>query len=321
MSYIDRKRFEKIVTDDGFEISDFSYVDVLETLNNYEVRAMQHKNKEARILKLDKDRYISTRDVKRVVTSDGEVFESYDPEDIKFFNRTNNRSESENGIRKTFINLRRLISNNFTGNLQNELFITLTNKENIRDNKENSRRFDLFMKRLKRKYKDVEFGYIAVVEPQRRGSFHTHLLLKAVNQGRIYIPNEVISQCWEFGFTKTNRLVSSGIAQYFTAYLTDVVVDDDVEVDGEEVIEKEVMNENGELISKKVQKNGRLKYYNPNTKIYRKSRNMIMPEFEEMQYKDIKKELMSEPAHRSVKLYQSEDESFSNIIVHEYYNK
>lgn len=153
------------------------------------------------------------------------------------------------GLRRTIRRLRMLINANFSGG-PNELFITLTYADNVRDLGKVYRDFVVFFKRLKRRYKGYKFEYIAVVEPQERGAWHLHVLIKA-DVGNLYIPNEDIADMWGQGFTQTKRLEQvDNVGAYLSAYLTDM--------DGV--------------------KGKRLHYYPPFANIYRTSRGIKKPQ-------------------------------------------
>lgn len=147
-------------------------------------------------------------------TETGEIIE---------INHSKNRSEEIQGIRRSIRNLRMIINANFLGEM-NELFLTLTYVENMRDIKKLYEDFKNFMKRLRYKYKDNKFEYIAVPEPQLRGAWHLHILLKAINKQYLYISNDEIAELWRNGFTKTQRLENiDNIGAYLSAYLTDLI--------------------------------------------------------------------------------------------------
>lgn len=105
---------------------------------------------------------------------------------LEYQNRSENRSQDKESLRKTFKKIRELINTNFIGN-KNELCFTITYKENIRDPKILYNDFRKFMKKLKYKYGDVD--YINVVEPQGRGAWHCHILLRFNDLKKAYIPN------------------------------------------------------------------------------------------------------------------------------------
>lgn len=163
-----------------------------------------------RYRRLDKD--------KMVDIESGEVID---------INHAKTRAEQTESLRRSIRNLRMIINANFFGQ-HNELFITLTYAENMQDIKRLYNDFRLFMMRLKWKYKDYKFEYITVPEPQLRGAWHLHVLLKVINKDYLYIPNdEVVAKLWGHGFTKTRRLENvDNVGAYVSSYLTNIFDED-----------------------------------------------------------------------------------------------
>lgn len=267
-----------------------------------EIQYMQRQNHKQTIRKISKDEY--------VLLETGEV---------KEFKHIENRSQSPNSMRQTFKKLRYLINNNFVG-AANELHCTLTYAENVTDNDRLYKDFDRFMTRLKRKYKKVSsVDYINVVEPQERGAWHCHLLLRFNDVGSIFLKNEILAEMWEQGFVKIKALKEvDNVGAYLSAYLSDIELTDDTEklayLKDTEVVEKTVEGQ-----KKKFIKGGRLYMYPPNMKLYRKSRGIIPPERKRMRYEDAKKVVGSAEPHYS-KTYEIQSEDFTNTIYFEQYN-
>ena len=208
------------------------------------------------------------------------------------------RSQNINSLRSTIKRLRDLINANFSGS-DNELFITLTYAENMTDLRRLYKDFDLFFKKLKYRYKDYTFLYISVVEPQERGAWHIHLLLKALNLKDLYIPNSEIEALWSHGFTKTERLNNvDNVGAYLSAYLTDFVDNEG-----------------------KKHKGLRLFMYPSGVNIYRCSRNCVKPEVFKINYATAKNFLSDE-----FKVYEVSYDLFDdcgnlvNSIKKEFYN-
>ena len=133
-----------------------------------------------------------------------------------------NRGEQLWSLGSSIRRLRMIINANFFGE-PNELFITMTYAENMQDIKRLYRDFKNFYDRLKRRYKEYKFEYINAIEPQLRGAWHIHLLLKAMNVQYLYIPNDEIAELWRYGFTKTKRIENvDNIGAYLSAYLTNL---------------------------------------------------------------------------------------------------
>lgn len=205
------------------------------------------------------------------------------------------RKDNIVSLKRTIKKLRDLINCNFEGSY-NELFITMTYKENMRDYKKLYNDFKKFYQKLKRRFNDIEFKYIYVIEPQGRGSWHIHLLLKGINVDYLYIDNSVIAELWNQGFCKTQRLSGvDNVGAYLSAYLTDII------------------DEKG---SKK--KGARLYLYPAGINLYRCSRNCLKPVEEWINYNSI--------SYKEYKTYEQTYEVLDdigerkNLIKKEYYN-
>lgn len=287
---------------EGVTIPDGDLVTVTKMNHIVEVQHMQKMNRKAHIKKLDKDRYI--------YLGSGE---------IKEFNHIENRSQSFNSLRQTFKKLRYLINNNFTG-AGNELHVILTYAENMTDTKRLYKDYEKFIKRLRYKYKDISsIDYISVVEPQGRGAWHCHLLLRFNDIDKVYIENSMLAELWGHGFVTIRSLKDvDNIGAYLSAYLTDVelteeniisVVDTDYVI-----VVKEV---NGQ--EKNIVKGGRLHLYPSGMNLFRKSKGIVYPERQRMKYKEIKKIVGSaEPTYK--KSITVENDDFTNTINYEQYN-
>lgn len=105
-----------------------------------------------------------------------------------------NRRDAIRRARQNFI---KLAENNF--NNESDKFITLTPKENIQDLKNSNYEYMKFIQRLKYKYGDIK--YLTVIEFQKRGAIHYHMLS---NIG--YVPNKELREIWGQGFVKINRI-------------------------------------------------------------------------------------------------------------------
>jgi len=287
---------------EGVIIPDGDLVTVTKMNHIVEVQHMQKMNRKAHIKKLDKDRYIDL--------GSGE---------IKEFDHIENRSQSFNSLRQTFKKLRYLINNNFTG-AGNELHVILTYAENMTDIKRLYKDFEKFMKRLRYKYKDISsIDYISVVEPQERGAWHCHLLLRFNEIDKVYIENSEMAELWGHGFVTIRSLKDvDNIGAYLSAYLTDVELIEDniisfVGTDYEIVLKKV----NGQ--EKKIVKGGRLHMYPSGMNLFRKSKGIVYPERQRMKYKEIKKIVGSaKPTYQ--KSITVENDDFTNTINYEQYN-
>ena len=279
-----------------------SQVTVTDMGHLIEVQHMKMRNFHCSVRKIDADRYM--------IIETGEILE---------YAKSENRSESENSLRKTFKNLRYLINSNFKG-LPNELFVTLTFAKDSYDPEMVYKDFNKFIKRLKYRYKgETTIDYINVVEPHASGQFHTHTLIRFNDLEKIYIPNKEMAEMWSHGFVTVKSLKDvDNIGAYVSAYLADIEVTQEnaisVMSDGGEVSVKEVDGQ-----KKMFAKGGRLKYYPPGMNIFRKSKGIKYPVREEMSYEKAQKKVGSAKPHFK-KSYTVERDNFRNTITIEQYN-
>jgi len=179
---------------------------------------------------------------------------------------------NKRSLRKIFRDLRQLINTNFTGE-ENEQFLTLTYKDNMQNKEKLYKDFELFWKTLKYRYKDENLQYIAITEPQGRGAWHIHLLVKAISKLTFYPEYKEIQKLWPHGNLKGEALKSvNNIGSYFIAYFTNIEITEKnrgiYELSDSDIAEK-----NG----KKVIKGERLDMYPDWMKIYRTTKGIIKP--------------------------------------------
>lgn len=243
--------------------------------------------------------------------------------EVKEYVKSENRGQNTAGLKRTFKKIRDLINNNFVGTA-NELHITLTYAENMQDPKKLYKDFDKFMKRFKYRYKH-DIDYITVVEPQGRGAWHCHLLIKFNGIDKIYIPNDDIADLWGNGFTHTDSLHGiDNIGAYLSAYLGDVEMTGETIKDmfqnGRRHIEVKEVEKDG--LTKKFIKGGRLHYYPPGMNIYRKSKGIKFPSEQYMKFSDVKKIVGSaQPTFsKTVVIKDSTTDKVFNEITYQSYN-
>lgn len=135
---------------------------------------------------------------------------------------TGKRKESKN-INQAALKLRRLINCNVA---ENDLFITLTYKENLEDVKKGKEDFKNFIKRWnyqRKKKKEKPLKYIYVVEFQKRGAVHFHCIFFNVG----YIKKKELSDLWGLGFVKVNKIEHvDNVGAYVVKYMQKDLVDD-----------------------------------------------------------------------------------------------
>lgn len=108
-------------------------------------------------------------------------------------------------------NIRRLATSNFNNNSK---FITLTFADNIKDVPEANRLYENAMKRIKRKYGN--FKYITVLEFQKRGAVHYHMMCDLP-----YIKAALLQELWGNGYIKINKIKHvDNVGAYIVKYMT-----------------------------------------------------------------------------------------------------
>ena len=277
-------------------------VTVTKTRHIVEVQRMEKMNTQANIKKLNSDEYVSL-----------------DTGEIKKFQKTENRSQSYNSLRQTFKKIRYLINNNFTGE-KNELFLTLTYAENMTDPKKLYDDVRKFIMRLKYRFKDATtIDYINVVEPQQRGAWHCHVLLRFNDLQNIFVPNQEMADLWGHGFVTIKSMKNiDNIGAYLSAYLSDIELTDKTLLTAVEE-KREVISKSVEGKEKKFIKGGRLHLYPTGMNLYRKSKGVVFPERKRMKYENIKKIVGNAAPHYS-KNIKVENGDFENNITYEQYN-
>lgn len=177
------------------------------------------------------------------------------------------RTDNVQELRASFAKMRALINANCTE--ENSLrWVTLTYAENMQDLEKLYRDYSSYMKRLRRKYGRCE--YIAVPEPQKRGSWHMHVILIYPERAP-FIPNEVMRELWGHGFVRVNSLRGvDNVGAYLSAYLGDIEADAGQECDSVKVTQ--------DGSKKRIVKGGRLHLYPAGMNVYRCSRGVKRPE-------------------------------------------
>lgn len=140
----------------------------------------------------------------------------FDPEDRTEKRRKQTITDARNLTR-------RLTLMNF-GN--NDKFITLTYKENMRDLNKSDDYFKNFIKRFKYKFKLKDFKYIAVRETQKRGAIHYHMIcnwnVELVNEEEIrYYERLLGEKVWGHGFVDIKPITHvDNVGAYIIKYMT-----------------------------------------------------------------------------------------------------
>lgn len=262
--------------------TNFRFAKITEMGNITEVQMMTNKNNNLHLRKIDKDNYVDLRT--------GEV---------KEYKHTSNRSELTSSIRKSMKSLRGYINTNVTIP-SNCKWVTLTYAENMTDTKQLYTDFDKFWKRFKyqcQKRKIEAPEYISVIEPQGRGAWHIHAFF-IYNTKAPFIPSSMnvvaskslndtfnLETIWGHGTVDIQNIKNiDNIGAYFTAYLTDIPLDEFEKINSVNffntsfpVEEKTFENAKGEQATKKFVKGARLILYPSGTNLFRRSKGIKEP--------------------------------------------
>lgn len=97
-------------------------------------------------------------------------------------------------------------------------FVTLTFADNVQDIELANYEFNKFIKRLKTYLVSAgapALKYLAVIEFQKRGAIHYHVLINTP-----YIPNAVLNKIWSFGFVRINSIDKvDNVGAYVSKYM------------------------------------------------------------------------------------------------------
>lgn len=259
--------------------------------------------------------------------------------EIKEYEKAENRACSVQSLKRTFARLRALINANVT-TPENVRWVTLTYAENMTDRERLYHDFEKFWKRFLYfcRTHDIEKPeYIAVAEPQGRGAWHMHLLIIWDGPAPYLHNDTVFSPLWGHGWTSIKAVKRNvdNFGAYFSAYLADMPVGDldkmtpdeknKALIHGLEISEKTV-TENGKKVRKRIIKGGRLHMYPSGMNLYRSSRGLKKPRIEWMDSADAKKKVQEATCtfRRGYEIKLVDDESgkeeTANVIIKEYYN-
>ena len=218
-------------------------------------------NKQARIKKLDKDRYVEL--------ATGE---------IKEFNHNKNRLDDTQSLRESLARLRDYLNTNIT-NARNCRWLTLTYRNVMNDSDRLYSDFKEFNRLCRKKYGSYE--YIVAAEYQKRGSLHLHCVL-IFDSAAPFMKNKDVADIWKHGFVNVRKLVGvDDIGRYLTAYIGDAPLDEigrlpsNVRLEDIKVIE---VKQNGKKVTKALVKGARLALMPPGFNLYRISKGIRKPE-------------------------------------------
>jgi len=231
-----------------------------------------------------------------------------------------NCGKQKQSLLATFDELRGLIRTNFDNEGQNQVFLTLTYRENMTNIKRAYDDFEFFWKKVVRHCKCHELAYINVVEPQGRGAWHFHVMIKSLNQKELWIDKNKIKDLWgrERGNAYIERLKGDDVGAYYVAYFTTGFKhkgwkEADLNV-GEEVHNPESADRMKLLdkVKKGQIKGERLHMYPKNTQFFRCSRNIARPVKSKVTHEQVEafkaKHGLDKPAHQHIYAVNEVDE-------------
>lgn len=134
----------------------------------------------------------------------------------------NSRVTRQKTLNKAKQNIRRLINANVWQYGEPPIFLTLTFAENVTDTKQANYEFKKFRQRLEYML-NIKLKYVAVVEFQKRGAIHYHIVFFNLP----YVPVEKLSEVWSNGFIKVNKIDHvDNVGAYLTKYIGKEFQDD-----------------------------------------------------------------------------------------------
>lgn len=294
------------VLSDNFRPTPDDLVKVTECGYITEILFSTHKSNGPVIRRIDKDFYVDLRN--------GEVKEVHHNE---------KRSDDMKSVARSIRDARNYINANVTDTTKCK-FITLTYAENMCDTKKVFNDFKNFWnKKFKKEYPNTE--YTSILEPQGRGAWHLHLIA-IFNEKAPFIPNEEIAKMWGHGFTCTRKIDNvDNIGAYLSGYLADLSFDEaeQMGINTEYVPYKtlEVEDENGNKISKKFIKGGRLPLYPAGVHIMRHSKGCVKPSIRYCRNEEAENNVIFDKmTYEVTKEINDNDTGFKNIINRRCYN-
>ena len=173
-------------------------------------------------------------------------------------------------MRRTLSRMRGLINANFFGD-ENERLVTVTYHENMTDPVQLQRDLDVFVKRMKRKLGEVK--YLTAVEPQGRGAWHAHMLVKQLTSNSTYLTEEMVQEIWPHGWIVNVEPMDNvtNVGAYLSSYLSNAP-------DESAGTQLSQLTGSNRRVPKRVIKGARLRMYPRGMHLYRASRNLAQPE-------------------------------------------
>lgn len=293
--------------DTPFSIDDSTLVRCKEMGNITEIMYSQSVSNGGYITKLDKDNYIDNRS--------GEIMQ---------FSHNTSRADDIANVAKSLGRGRDIINANVT-DVSFCRWLTLTYRKNMTDPKKLRKDFDNFNTRCRKEFGHYE--YITAAEPQGRGAWHLHVLL-LFDRPAPFMPNNVVSDCWKQGFVNVRKLDNvDNVGAYLTAYLGDMELSEAVSNNivlpytTQGIKDVDVIDDSGNLQSKRYVKGARLHMYPAGFHIFRYSKGIKKPVVSRVTYSEAKEKASSAKlTYSKTIVLEDPEKDFKNTIHYEYYN-
>lgn len=203
-----------------------------------------------------------------------------DTGEIKKYNL--NKPTSIKDIKKKIKKYEELVLFNFAGG-RSELFVTLTCSENVQDIQIIKQYFKEFTDKLKVHETYNELEYIAIYEQTSEGRWHIHLFLKYLDNKVLYIPRKELSGLW-----------GKGIVHVFQNLNT--------------------MQTLGHSAAKRQEKLERLKHFPKGEPMYKRSRGILTPPREKLEFQKCPESYSDEYKQLSRKTYLAQNTETDQIV-------
>ena len=136
--------------------------------------------------------------------------------EIHFYKKPYKKHKSPDDIQRALTALRRLINNNFFGNLS-ERHIVLTYAEQVDNPSAVYSHFKYFIAKLRKHY---PCEYICIPEPNENSRWHIHVLLKKLDNQDLKIPYNLLNELWGHGGVRISKMPEGdNLANYFCSFV------------------------------------------------------------------------------------------------------
>ena len=224
--------------------------------------------------------------------------------EIAQYQKAVNKADSLQSVRRSLVYGRDLINCNFSGTFGERMY-TFTYRDNMTDLKRLCDDLERVMRKIKKKYGDTV--WVTAIEPQERGAWHAHMLIKSATDKPLWIDATWLYESWGNGYVSIEPLHEvDNVGAYLSGYLANMAKPDG-----------EVTGKDGT----KYKKGARLHMYPSGMRIFRCSRNCKKPEVEELTYKEAKEKVRGATRTYAQRIEITDESGQSvNEIQHEYYN-